>query len=686
MILNSIRLRNIRSYLDERIEFPRGSVLLSGDIGSGKSTILLALEFALFGIGRGMLSGESLLRNGKNEGEVEINVDIGGKNYIIKRTLKRSSSNRVSQTAGAVIVDGFQKLGMASELKAFILDALNYPQEMLKKKSLIFRYTVYTPQEDMKKILLDDKEARLDTLRKVFGIDKYKRIRENTSVYLKHLREKRKLYEGRAQGLEERQAELKRKEEESDALEKERQSLLPGLEEAKKKFELQRTRLERLEKQIEEQNQVKARLEINRKALDDKMDQKLRTRRQIEDIEKSIDESREKLANLKIERPDEDPEEFSRRIKKSEQDFLDMTKQIKGIEVKKDFLEQEKAKITEMNECPTCKQSVPDRHKKEIELSNNAKLTELSQSHSSLLNRQAKMAQEKEELRQRLESISEKHQQYRLLLQKKEHLEQVIKDRQDQRDELVQLDTGIKKAVGELNIENLELNRKLESFERVDMQRQKDLLEETRKRYHDLEIEKAKLDKDISNSQALIRALKNEIKEKQASRKAIATISGYYDWLDKFFINLMAAMEKQVMAQVYNEFNALFQDWFNILIEDENVGIRLDDEFSPVIEQNGYEIDLENMSGGEKTAVALAYRLSLNKVINNLITDIRTRDILILDEPTDGFSSEQLDKVRDVLEQLGLKQVILVSHESKIESFVDSIIRISKNEHVSRVV
>jgi len=44
-----------------------------------------------------------------------------------------------------------------------------------------------------------------------------------------------------------------------------------------------------------------------------------------------------------------------------------------------------------------------------------------------------------------------------------------------------------------------------------------------------------------------------------------------------------------------------------------------------------------------------------------------------------------LDKVRDVLDRLGLKQIILVSHESKVESFVDNVIRIAKNGHVSEV-
>ena len=55
MFLKSIKLNNIRSYEHAEINFPSGSVLLAGDIGSGKSSILLAIEFAIFGAKKGEL-------------------------------------------------------------------------------------------------------------------------------------------------------------------------------------------------------------------------------------------------------------------------------------------------------------------------------------------------------------------------------------------------------------------------------------------------------------------------------------------------------------------------------------------------------------------------------------------------------------------------------------------------------
>ena len=111
----------------------------------------------------------------------------------------------------------------------------------------------------------------------------------------------------------------------------------------------------------------------------------------------------------------------------------------------------------------------------------------------------------------------------------------------------------------------------------------------------------------------------------------------------------------------------------------------MDEEFTPIVMQNGYETEVGSLSGGEKTSLALAYRLALNKVINDVIENIKTKDLIILDEPTDGFSSEQLDKVREVVDLLGLQQIIIVSHETKIETFVDNVIRVRKEEHVSSV-
>src|SRR5579883_2156034 len=87
MIINSIELENIRSYDKEKIEFPLGITLFEGDIGSGKSTILMGIEFALFGLGS--QKPEALLSKKANDGHVILNFEVQGQKCEVKRSLKR---------------------------------------------------------------------------------------------------------------------------------------------------------------------------------------------------------------------------------------------------------------------------------------------------------------------------------------------------------------------------------------------------------------------------------------------------------------------------------------------------------------------------------------------------------------------------------------------------------------------
>ena len=196
----------------------------------------------------------------------------------------------------------------------------------------------------------------------------------------------------------------------------------------------------------------------------------------------------------------------------------------------------------------------------------------------------------------------------------------------------------------------------------------------------------AQMQTQAESTRRYILELQEKISLLNKEKEKLGRMQELYFWLEEHFLPLTYTIEKQVMISIHYHFDQLFQEWFSILIEDLNTFSRLDDSFAPVIMQNGYEIAFNDLSGGEKTSAALAYRLALNKVINTLIHTINTKDLLILDEPTDGFSIEQLDKVREVLERLQARQTIIVSHESKIESFVQNIIRINKEGHISNVV
>ena len=211
-------------------------------------------------------------------------------------------------------------------------------------------------------------------------------------------------------------------------------------------------------------------------------------------------------------------------------------------------------------------------------------------------------------------------------------------------------------------------------------------LEERRAGLEEAKVAHATLLEKRRNLEHQLAAVNGHLLRRREIKKKAAAIAAFMDWTKQRFLPLMDTIEQHVFLSVYHEFNELFTTWFAMLIEDESIQARLDAEFSPIVEQDGYEIDVANLSGGERTCVALAYRLALNKVVNDIIETVHTKDILILDEPTDGFSTDQLDRVRAVLDELNVAQLIIVSHEPKIETFVEHIMRITKQNHESVVI
>jgi exonuclease SbcC len=191
------------------------------------------------------------------------------------------------------------------------------------------------------------------------------------------------------------------------------------------------------------------------------------------------------------------------------------------------------------------------------------------------------------------------------------------------------------------------------------------------------EIKVAELKREIEVFSRQINEMKERIKKTEEIKQQAHYLSDLEEWLSKKFIPIILVVEKNVFTKLKIEFSKLFSEWFSMLVSD-FFNVRLSEDFTPIIEQQDYEIDYAYLSGGERTAIALAYRLALNQVINSFLSKIKTRDLVILDEPTDGFSEQQLDKMRGVLEELNVSQLIIVSHEQKIESFVESVIRFKK--------
>lgn len=112
MIINKIELNNIRSYSHAVIEFKRGINVIVGNTGSGKSSILMGIEYALFGkIGEGQNEGRLLLRRGCSGGSVSLDFTENGEEISVVRGLKMVKEEFREEGITAVLVSAlFDKL------------------------------------------------------------------------------------------------------------------------------------------------------------------------------------------------------------------------------------------------------------------------------------------------------------------------------------------------------------------------------------------------------------------------------------------------------------------------------------------------------------------------------------------------------------------------------------------------
>jgi len=838
MKLLALEMLNIRSYQHQKIDFPEGSFLLSGDIGFGKSTILLAIEFALFGLGDILAS--SLLRRGEREGMVRLEFELEGKEIIVGRSLQKKGE-AISQITGYISIDGNRKEMTPSELKSEILSLLGYPKGLSsKQKNPIYRYTVYTPQEEMKQILLSKRDDRMEILRRIFGIDRYKTIRDNSNNLRLELKRNASSYELLSKGLNEKNQELKiifgKKEKltsEITEIKKFLQSLnikeitimkkSEEIEEKFKQFQNISKEVAAKEGELKSYNQNLSTLEQKiKQILEDK--EEIDIEKKISSIEKDIKiildnlkkskEKKEKLINCniligKLEVELSEKKGFLDKISKEiklKKDSISALKgnydrtideirnEISGIQKNIEDIYQRKegsnkeidtlikskerynTKISEYKEqnsivmgnlrslesdlislrnlkgiglCPLCKQNISEDHRqneiKRIEKEvNDFKITsngtnklikkvetKLKEIDIEIDNKSKNIIASEKDKIVTLERLINDTDSFTILSKELNNLnsqisplEEIIYNRSQKQKQIlaeIEILVPIESEIDELekrkdysleligkykealnikkDIEILKtkknnllvtisnLKENLKQFLGIDDEKQaisqelKKITEEKIKKERE-EAEKLKEIELLGND--FLRVSK-EIDEKKKYLRISEKLQKISNWLDNYFISLMETIEKEFMESLRMQFESYFSKWLENLLEGNEIEVSIDEDFTPVLRQEGFDADYESLSGGERTSVALAYRLALNRIINNLVDEIKTQDIIILDEPTDGFSRKQMDRVRDVLDMLGMNQVIIVSHEPEIESYVDHVLRVTKRDGVSRV-
>ncbi len=674
MIFKKLTIQNVRSYENLTIEFPRGSVLLAGEIGAGKTSILLGLQFALFGLQPGQ-KGASILRQGTENAYACLEVDIDGKTIILERTIKKSKNGGITQDSNTITIDSMREELSTSEMKDRVIRLLNYPKEFIKKSNLLYKFTVYTPQEEMKSIVQERPEIRLDTLRHIFGIDRYKRIKDNAQILSQKLRETIRIKEVLASELNLLKEKFNIENEKKIGIVRETNNLNLDYQKLVAEKRERESNLLSSQKLIDEKREMESILGKLIVLAQGKKDLESRMKKDIVLMQKQISEKSD-FSEERLREVLELVERHKRVLDEKNLEFLKISSQVSVLNSKKEKPLELKEKIISLENCPTCLQRVGQDHKHRIEKQTQYEIEEINRELEQKIQQKSALTSEVEKEKKLVteyEIDKNNLQQEKIKYEHQKTIEIKMKS-----DAFV-LDRTSNEIIN-LQKQSDDLRAKIATFDKS-----QEIFDLAKKEFQEIdeiarvkEIKIATKNKELELLKIRLTELSVEIKAKEKVREEIDYLRRLQDWIQEKFIAMINLTEKNVMMKLRNEFSAIFSEWFSMLTSD-SLSVRLDEDFTPIITNQDYEIDYDFLSGGERTATALAYRLSLNQILNSMLSQIKTKGVVILDEPTDGFASEQIDKMRDIFGQFKTEQIILVSHEEKIEGFVDHIIRVKKD-------
>ncbi len=462
-------------------------------------------------------------------------------------------------------------------------------------------------------------------------------------------------------------------------------AILPEVAKHREIVGKKRIMIESIEKDLHESQKVSHDIEKMQISISHKSSDITELKEKKSSLESQINKVEEELSKLPMSDPSlkERIQLLQKETSMLEEQNLYSHKKMSEIGAMKSNYEKICNDINSLEKCPTCRQKIERSHKEEV---SKKSAVEIEKSDREIMALKRNIEQNTNLINSRKNEIKKFEaslNNQKIIDIRQQELSARKKDLEITNERL----KISKENMAELNSNMILLKSKITDNKKLeaDMQSQKSEFESLSQSLKDLEIKKASFEIELKVVSSVIRRIEKEVEIKNKQKGNIEKLMRLKEWLEKQFINITIIMEKNIMLRVHAELESLIQKWFTVLVDSETIKIRIDEEFTPIIEQNGYEIEYLHLSGGEKTAAALSYRLALNQVINTLMSTINTRDILMLDEPTDGFSQEQLERMRNILEELNTKQTIIVSHDPKVESFVDTVIHLDKTEHSTKI-
>ncbi len=375
-----------------------------------------------------------------------------------------------------------------------------------------------------------------------------------------------------------------------------------------------------------------------------------------------LDSTEEKLREFDLERLRKEAEEFeetSRKVVEIKRDILNLQRELEKIKKVREELE-------------------------EIENSLKALSDNIDSVKSEIVNRGFSSMGE---VKKRMSDLEVQYKEYLSLKsvpEKIETTERKISKLKAIRDEKEKTLMEIKQELAELRDKWSILSKQFSEEE----------FNEVERRYRHLLEQVAGLEKTVEGQKNLLEELKKHLDELRKRMKEILEAKGELEILEKLEKELTGLKDKVAKFKAEEEIRGLSEveriagETFSEMTEGKYQGIRIIREKKFKKERllikvlyQGREVDVDFLSGGERIALGLAFRLALS------LYKVGNMELLILDEPTPFLDEERRRKLIEIISQhlRKIPQVIIVSHDEELKDAADYVIRVTQLAGRSRV-
>jgi len=691
MKIEIVQLENIRSHMKSTVPFAKGFNCLVGGLGCGKSSILFAIDFALFGdpIGR---SYEYLLREGADSGKVLVQFIQNGKSYKISRGLKRR---------GKGISQDFDELKLFKDEKLIASVKSDAVAEQLKAitglEKELFREIVWVRQEHLKELLDATPRERQKRLDELFGLSDYETAWSNLAGYQREYEGEKKAYEKDPDvvGMEKLNKEYNQTVEEFSLIEIEVQDAAKGLNEAKKALQeadLKLKKLEELKALIEELKRKEAQTLANLTNVEDasaSLAEKIEEKKSAaENLKQRLNamETQIESHNVELKEIGISPDQPIETLRQFLTTFDDQISSLKGEqEAALKNMQIDKKRISSLsaeNLCPLCLQPLTEEYK-------NTLMQRIQEENNERQRTVSQLQQDIEELQQIKNKANAAISNLQVLTPRIEELKTRTNEESKALAELSKEFEEKQKLENELHIQLEGVRGEISKFDISELEAARTRREQTFKQYYSLESElrtkenrKKDLIKRLDEIKERIDQAQHKIKRMEKIVEIMEIIVGIRD--------AYRSIQPKLRSEFVKVLRNFVQQVFDSLVGGEGplLNVLVDETYTPYVKsEGGVEREVSNLSGGERTLLAFAYRLGLGQLIMQSRTG-HGLSMLLLDEPTESLGREDgsIDRLAEAISRLkAIEQIIAVTHSEAFAEKAEHVIRLEKEAGESKV-